>query len=123
MTGSKLIDTSIWLDYFYKYKYKEIIDVSEIMFISVLSLFEIRKKMYKDKLDSSKIEALMTFLEKKSLLQPVSKEITELAAQLSFQHGIAAVDALIYATALHYNAELITRDNDFRGLPNARVLS
>ena len=123
MTGSKLIDTSIWLDYFYKYKYKEIIDVSEIMFISVLSLFEIRKKMYKDKLDSSKIEALMTFLEKKSLLQPVSKEITELAAKISFQHGIAAVDALIYATALHYNAELITRDNDFRGLPNARVLS
>ena len=122
MTDFKLIDTSIWLDYLFKSKYKEIIDLPEMVMTSVLTIFEIKKKMYKDKMDAALIKAAIAFIEKKSLVEPVSREIADLAAQLSFQHQLAATDALIYATARHRNVQLITRDNDFRGLQETLVL-
>ncbi|MBI4152445.1 PIN domain-containing protein [Candidatus Woesearchaeota archaeon] len=122
MTASRLIDTSIWLDYFYRSKFKEIIDTSEILFVSILSVFEIRRKLYKDKIDPDKAAAIMEFLQKKSLIQPLSREIAEAAAKISVYHGIPATVSLIYATAQHHQAELITRDNDFHGLENATIL-
>jgi len=122
VTASRLIDTSIWLDYFYRSKFKEIIDTSEILFVSILSVFEIRRKLYKDKIDPDKAATIMEFLQKKSLIQPISREIAEAATKISFYHGIPATDSLIYATAQHHQAELITRDNDFRGLENATIL-
>lgn len=123
MTDSKLIDTSIWLDYLFKDKYKEIIDLSETVLISSLTIFEIRRKMLKDKLDHAAIEAALFFVQRKSLIEPVSTEIAELAAQLSVKHQLAAADALIYASAQHHRVQLITRDNDFRGLSGVTVLS
>ena len=123
MTDSKLIDTSVWLDYLFKDKYKEIIDLSETVLISSLTIFEIRRKMLKDKLDHAAIEAAMLFVDKKSLIEPVSTDIAELAAQLSDKHQLAAADSIIYATAQHRKVQLITRDNDFRGLPGVVVVS
>ena len=90
--------------------------------ISVLTIFEIKKKMYKDKMDVALIEAAIAFIQKKSLVEPVSREIVDLAAQLSFQHQLAEADALIYATARHRNVQLITRDNDFQGLQETLIL-
>ncbi len=123
MSGFKLVDTSVWLDYFYKYKHKETIDSAEIVLVSVLSIFEIRKKMYKDKIEIQKIEAVMSFLDKKSLVESVTKEIAELAVQISIKQDISAVDALIYATAQKHKAHLITCDNDFRRLSEVTILS
>jgi len=43
------------------------------------------------------------------------------AAHISFDHKLAMADAIIYATALRYKAELITADPDFRGLPGVLI--
>lgn len=123
VSDSKFIDTSVWLDYFFKSKHREVIDSAEIVLVSVLSIFEIRKKMYKDKIDAQKIEEVMSFLQKKSLIEPVTKEIAELAVQISLKYETPAVDALIYATAQKHKAHLFTCDNDFRRLPEVTILS
>jgi len=39
------------------------------------------------------------------------------AAGLSVRHRLATVDAIIYATALSYEADLLTCDRHFEGLP------
>ena len=39
------------------------------------------------------------------------------AAELSAAHQLHALDALIYATALEHDAELVTCDAHFKGLP------
>jgi len=122
VTDSKVIDTSVWLDYFFEKKYTELIDSPEIIIISTLSLFEIKRKLYKNKVDPTKITTLMDFLHKKCLIFPVSIEIAERAVQLSIQYQLAAADAIIYATAQERKAQLITRDNDFRGLPEVTLL-
>ena len=44
------------------------------------------------------------------------------AADLSVDHGLVAVDALIYATARLEGCELVTADTDFRGLPGVTLI-
>jgi len=44
------------------------------------------------------------------------------AVQLSADHGLAAADAVIYATARLERGELVTLDTDFRGLPGVTLI-
>ena len=44
------------------------------------------------------------------------------AVQLGADHGLAAADAMIYATARLKRCELVTADEDFRGLPGVTLL-
>lgn len=123
MTDSKLIDSSVWIAYLCDGTYKETIEAEEeIVLLSVLSLYEIEKKLRKEKIEDNKILRSMEFIKKKSLLMPVTKEIAEKAVSLALQYNLPAVDCLIYTTALLNNAFLITLDNDFRGLPNVMIL-
>jgi len=44
------------------------------------------------------------------------------SADLSIQHKLVMEDAIIYATAKHFEAELITSDNHFANLPGVTLL-
>ena len=44
--------------------------------------------------------------------------IAVLAAQMHREHKLATADAIVYATARHHGAELLTCDAHFEGLPN-----
>lgn len=122
MTDYKCIDSSVWLEYFFNSNFKEILEGKEILFISALSLFEIKKKLIKSKVSAEKIAKSLSFVKKRSLIISVENEIAEYAADLSVQHNLGAIDALIYASALRKNAKLITLDNDFRGLKDVLLL-
>lgn len=122
MTDSKLIDSSVWLSYFFNGNHKEIIDSNEVLYISSLSIFEIHKKLWKEKIEQHRIMSCMTFLKKRSLIFDVTAEIADAAVALSLENDLGAVDALIYATALLKNATLLSLDNDFRGLKKAQIM-
>lgn len=49
--------------------------------------------------------------------------IAEKAAEVSVDNGLAAIDSIIYTTALVSNAELLTTDNDFRGLKDVKIIA
>ncbi len=119
MTESKFIDSSLWLDYFFNGNHKDIIEQHPLLMTSTLSWFEIKRKLQKEKIDPQKITRSLQFIQKKSLFIPVTFEIAEKATPFD----LPAVDALIYASALLQDAELLTKDNDFRGLKGALVLS
>lgn len=123
MNDSKLIDSSVWVEYLFNGRFTEIIDTEAIILLSTLSLFEIEKKLHKEKTDPLKINKSMEFIRQKSLLIPLSAEIAKKAVEISLADNLPAIDALIYATAVISNAQLITADNDFRGLPNVIVIS
>ncbi len=122
MTDSKLIDSSIWLEYLFNGKYKEILEKDEVLLLSVISLFEIEKKLHKEKIELKKIMESMEFIRLKSLVINMNPEIAEKAIGISLKYNLATVDAIIYATAVKQQATLISIDNDFRGLPNVMVL-
>ena len=120
-TESKLADSSVWLAYLFNGEHKDIIDSDEILLLSVLSLFEVKKKLAKTAIEKSKISRSMEFIKKRSLILPVSSEIAERAADFSLEHGLSIIDSLIYATSLLNGSVLLTRDNDFRGLGSVIV--
>ena len=55
-------------------------------------------------------------LTEQSLVMPLSTPIALLAADLSVAHELSFADAIIYATAQFYQAELVTSDSHFEGL-------
>jgi PIN domain nuclease of toxin-antitoxin system len=44
---SKLLDSSVWLGYFLYGEFSEIIEKDDFLYLSVLSLFEVQKKLHK----------------------------------------------------------------------------
>lgn len=53
---------------------------------------------------------------------PLDTSIALLAADQHRLHKLATADAIVYATALSRNAELLTCDAHFEGLPNVVLL-
>ena len=122
MTDSKLIDSSVWLAYLFNGQFAEFLDSGEILLLSSLSLFEIKKKLMKGNLGNVKIDNSIDFVKKRSLIVPLDAEIAEKAVELSIESDMPAIDSLIYATSLVKNAVLVTLDNDFRGLQKVLLM-
>ena len=122
MTDSKLMDSSVWIAYLVDSSFSEVFESDEILFLSVLSLFEIRKIFTKQKIAPEQITKSIEAIKKRSFLINVDANISELAAEISGRNKLPALDALIYASALKNNAELVTLDNDFRNLEKVRIL-
>ncbi|MBI2572675.1 PIN domain-containing protein [Candidatus Woesearchaeota archaeon] len=122
MTDSRLIDSSVLLHYLINGQYKEYIEQNEFVYISILSLFEIKRKLLKDQFEEERITKAINFIEKKTLIIVPTREIVLQAAQFSIKYKIAAMDALIYASAQSNSSTLITCDNDFRNLPDTIIL-
>lgn len=53
----------------------------------------------------------------KCVVIPLDTSIAVLAADLHRDHKLATADAIVYATARHQRAELLTCDAHFKGLP------
>jgi predicted nucleic acid-binding protein len=53
---------------------------------------------------------------------PAEVTTAVIAVQLSAQYGLAAADAMVYATAQLKSCQLVTADTDFRGLPGVTLL-
>ena len=121
MTGIKCLDSSTWLSYYFgeHREARTIIEGEALIITSALSLFEIKKRLLILKKDW---RALVGFVKQRSQIIPVSIAIVEQGADLAFEKKLGAVDALIYTTAAIHHAELLTGDNDFRGLENVTIL-
>lgn len=122
MTDIKCLDSSAWLEYYFSQNstVKAMIDSHGLILTSSLSLFEIKKRMLNLKKDP---EPLLMFMKQRSVIIMPTIEINEKAAEIAVKKKLGAMDSLIYTTSRMHNAELITGDNDFRGLENVRVIS
>ena len=126
MTDSRvLLDTSAWLSHLDSTdngQVRAIVLSKAVIYVSVLSLFEVKRKLLKDKLSSGDVAAALDNILARCTPVELSQEICLTAAEHSVQHKLSAVDALIYATSESHLCTLITFDNDFRGLQNVKVL-
>lgn len=121
---SLVVDSSGWLEFFFKTSNKEkfssYILGKEKVFVPSLVLFEVYKKIKKS---LSEAEALLAIAQmKKEEVVPLDDESALLAADLALEYKLAMADAVVYATARRCQATLVTADNDFRGLPHVVVL-
>lgn len=78
-------------------------------------LYEVSKWLART-MDSQASDQVMVTLQMAEVVDATSS-IALLAAELSITYKLHAIDALIYATALEYDAELVTCDAHFKDLP------
>ncbi|MBI4438991.1 PIN domain-containing protein [Candidatus Woesearchaeota archaeon] len=124
MRGFRLIDSSAWLLYFFGQgkDVTAIIDGNGILLTASISLYEVKRKLLNVKEAQDKISSVLEFIKARSLIISADRGICEAAADISLRFGLAAVDSLIYATAFLNDAELVTADNDFRGIKGVRMV-
>ncbi|MDE2590615.1 MAG: PIN domain-containing protein, partial [Patescibacteria group bacterium] len=53
---------------------------------------------------------------------PVDQTLSLEAADYSLEHNLHFSDALVYATARKYSAQLYTGDNDLKGLKGVKLV-
>ena len=53
---------------------------------------------------------------------PLKTQTAVLAGELSLEHKLPLADAIVYATAIEYDASLITGDKHLRGLPRVKFI-
>ena len=121
----QVIDSSCWIEVFgggplVKKCLKEI-ETAKFIIVPSLVIFEVYRKIKVSISDESGLSA--TSYLSQFQIQPMNREVALLAADLSVQYKLATADSIILAHAHESQADLITLDNDFRGLPNVKVIS
>ncbi len=85
---------------------------SEIV-TSAMVLYEVYKKIKQAVNEQSALEAVAAIGQ--TFVVPVDQSISLEAADYSLMFGLHMADAVVYATARHYGAELYTSDEDLKG--------
>ncbi|MBI3116988.1 MAG: type II toxin-antitoxin system VapC family toxin, partial [Thaumarchaeota archaeon] len=96
--------------------YNQVIDgmrADEIV-TSVVVLYEVYKKVKKVTGEEEALEAVAVLSQ--TSVVPVDEMISLEAGDYSLEHGLHFADALVYATARHWDAELYTSDEQLRQL-------
>jgi predicted nucleic acid-binding protein len=86
---------------------------SEIV-TSTMVLYEVYKKVKQAVDEQSALEAVAAMGQ--TLVVPLDQSISLEAADYSLLYGLHMADAVVYATARHYGAELYTSDEDLKGV-------
>lgn len=115
----KSVDTCVWIEALSDtptgQTYQALLTHPHTLIVSTLVVFELRKWLARN-LDAETADELMILVLAAQIIEP-NASIALYAAELSATHKLHALDALIYATALEHDAELVTCDAHFKGLP------
>lgn len=120
----KFVDSSIWLDHLGATSNlsSAIIESEEMLSCSILTLFEVKKRLIKLGFSETKILSSIEFIKQRAIIVDLSEEIILSAVDISLQYHLSAIDAIIYTSALKTHSTLVTADNDFRGLKNVEII-
>jgi predicted nucleic acid-binding protein len=119
----KVFDSFAWVEYFAGskrgLKVKEIVEDSEIIYTPAICLTEIKAKYLREGRDP---EDRLEFIEDRSLVLPIDREIALKAGEFKVSLKLHTADALIYAIAVTRGCEVVTGDPHFEGLENVIML-
>ncbi|MCB0361776.1 MAG: type II toxin-antitoxin system VapC family toxin [Bdellovibrionales bacterium] len=122
---AKVIDSSCWIEIFANgsltRKCQKEVNSSKAIVVPSLVIYEVYRKVKQSISDESGLSA--TAYLSQFEVQPLTREIALLAADLSLQFKLGTSDSLILAHAHEIGAVLVTLNNDFRGIPGTQVLS
>ena len=120
------LDSSIWIDHFTNQR-KESTDLilqdEHLLLTSILSLYEVKKRLLKLGIPKSLIKENLRYICKQSFIFTINKRLLYKAVDLSLNHHLATVDSIIYTSALTTKSHLYSSDNDFRGLNEVTLIA
>ena len=120
-----VIDTSAWIEYFDGSEIgrtiQEKIKLEQNCIVPTLVQFELIKWMRRERGETI-ADSILAFTQT-CIVQPLDTQIAMAAAELASLHKLSTADAIIYASARLTNADLLTCDAHFDGLPGVQFIS
>jgi predicted nucleic acid-binding protein len=118
----RIIDTSGWLEYLADsptaHHFADAIEDTATLLVPVIVVYEVFKKV-RAAVDESRALTVAAQL-RQGRVVVMDEALALLGARLSSDLRLPMADALIYATAELHDAEVLTHDSHFEGLPRAR---
>lgn len=115
----RLVDTSAWVEWLIASPAGEAlasaIPAREEWLVPTIVQLELAKWLTREA-GEDKADQVVAFTQM-CQVAPLDTKIALAAAELCRQHKLATADAIVYATALEYGADLLTCDAHFDGLP------
>lgn len=120
----RLIDTSAWIEWLIASpigkSVEEMLPKREDWLVPSIVQLELVKWLNREA-GEDKAEQVAAFTQK-CVVVPLDTKLALSAAELCAKHKLATADAIIYATALEYGAELVTCDAHFADLPGVNLI-
>lgn len=121
----RVIDTSAWIEWLTgsalgKKLGRQFPDKPQCIVPTMVQL-ELAKWLVRE-LGEEQADQMIAYTQK-CVVVPLDTTIALLAADLHREHKLACADAIVYATARHQNAELLTCDAHFENLPNVALFA
>lgn len=121
----RVVDTSAWIEWLTNSALgerlrKQFPDKAQCIVPTIVQL-ELAKWMMRE-IGEEQTDQVIAYTHK-CIVAPLDTTIALLAADLHRQHKLATADAIVYATARHQGAELLTCDAHFKGLPGVVLLA
>ena len=127
-TGSKLVlvDSSGWVEYFGEGPKADLfapyLEREESLLLPTVVLYEVYKKLLRDKGPTTAERFLSYALRFGTRGIVLDAHLALLAARTSLEQKLGMADAIIYATAQLFHAELVTTDPHFQGKPGVTIV-
>lgn len=119
-----LVDSSAWLEFLIGSPLAEKIAPymdAKLIITPAIVLYEVYKKIRRDHSEEM-AEFVLAQLERTKVI-PLDGRLALKAAHLSLEYFLPMADAIIYATALSFQAQVLTCDKHFQGLPGVIYLT
>jgi predicted nucleic acid-binding protein len=121
----RLVDTSAWIEWLIASPTGKSVDVAiparAGWLVPTIVQLELAKWLARE-VGEDKADQVIAFTLKCSVV-PLDTKIALAAAEICSKHKLATADAIVYATALEYKADLLTCDAHFRELPGVTFVS
>lgn len=124
-TPLRVVDTSAWIEWFTgsalgRKLGKQFPDKSRCIVPTIVQL-ELSKWLVRE-VGEEQADQVIAYTQK-CVVIPLDTTIALLAADLHREHKLATADAIVYATAHHQSADLLTCDAHFEGLPDVALFA
>lgn len=121
----RVVDTSAWIEWLVDSRLgrelgAEFPDKAHCIIPTIVQL-ELSKWLVRER-GEDQADQVIAYTQK-CLVVPLDTRIALLAADLHREFRLATADAIVYATARHRGAELLTCDSHFKGLPGVALFA
>ena len=121
----RVVDTSAWIEWLIgsslgKKLGRQFPDKPRCIVPTIVQL-ELSKWLMRE-LGEDHADQVIAYTQKCAVV-PLDTTIALLAVDLHREHKLATADAIVYATARHQGAELLTCDTHFQGLPGVALFA
>ncbi|PSH54508.1 VapC toxin family PIN domain ribonuclease [Phyllobacterium brassicacearum] len=120
-----LVDTSAWIEWLIASPTGKIIEgmvpPRENWLVPTIVQLELAKWLTRE-VGADKADQVIAFTQT-CVVASLETPIALAAAEISVNHRLATADAIVYATAMEYQAEVLTCDAHFKDLPNVKFVA